>query len=137
MTVADVMTPSPRTCTPFSSVQEAALIFRDADCGAVPVVEDGQPVGVLTDRDVALALADYPDLAGRAVADIMTRGVVSVPPTSSLDEARARFGEKAVRRLLVVDPSGQLIGILAWADIAAQLPDRAVGEVVTEVVEQP
>ena len=64
-TAADLMTPNPRTCSPFSSVLEAVLIFRDADCGAGPVVDAGQPVGILTDRDVALALADHPDLASR------------------------------------------------------------------------
>ena len=59
LTAADVMTPNPRTCSTFSSVLEAVMIFRDADCGAVPVLDDGKPVGVLTDRDVALALAEH------------------------------------------------------------------------------
>ena len=58
LTAADVMTASPRTCSTFSTVLEAVMIFRDADCGVVPVLEDGKPVGVLTDRDVALALAE-------------------------------------------------------------------------------
>jgi len=136
-TAADLMTPAPRTCSPFSTVLEAVLIFRDADCGAVPVVEDGKPVGILTDRDVALALAEYPDLVGRSVADIMTRGVISVPPEANLDTIKDRFADQAVRRLLVVDSSNQLVGILAWADVAPYLPDRAVGAVVTEVVEKP
>src|SRR5690349_15509098 len=58
LTVADVMTAGPRTCSPFSSAVEAALVFRDADCGVIPVVDAGKPVGVLTDRDLALALAE-------------------------------------------------------------------------------
>ncbi len=69
-TAADVMTPSPRTCSPFSTVLEAVMIFRDADCGAVPVVDAGQTVGILTDRDVALALSEFPDLAARPIADV-------------------------------------------------------------------
>ncbi len=81
LTAADVMTPNPRTCSNFSTVLEAVLIFRDADCGAVPVLEDGMPVGVLTDRDVALALADHDNLARLPVSQIMMRGVVAVPPT--------------------------------------------------------
>ena len=137
LTAADVMTPNPRTCSPFSTVLEAVLIFRDADCGAVPIVDAGTPVGVLTDRDVALALADYPDLAARSVADIMTKGVISVAPGTPIEEVKAKFGDAGVRRLLVIDSANQLVGIIAWADIAARLPDRAVGEVVTEVVEQP
>ena len=58
----DMMTPDPRTCSSFSSVLEAVMIFRQADCGIVPVLEDGRPVGVLTDRDVALAVGEYQDL---------------------------------------------------------------------------
>ncbi len=135
-TAADLMTPSPRTCSTFSSVLEAVLIFRDADCGAVPVLEDAKPVGVLTDRDVALALADHGDgLTGLPVADIMTRGVISVAPEDGVDVISERFADKGVRRLLVVDAQGMLQGIIAWADLAAHVPDRQVGRVVTDVVE--
>src|SRR5271157_4379262 len=100
---AAIMTAAPRTCSNFSSVLEAVMIFRDADCGAVPVLEDGKPVGLVTDRDVALALADYPDLVERPVTDVMTRGVVVVRPDATLDDVKRMFAEKAVRRLLVVD----------------------------------
>ena len=79
-TAAAVMTPNPRTCSLFSSVLEAVMIFRDADCVAVPVVDDGVPVGVLTDRDVALASSEDHDLMARPVTDVMTKGAVSVAP---------------------------------------------------------
>jgi CBS domain-containing protein len=137
LTAADVMTPSPRTCSPFSTVLEAVLIFRDADCGAVPVVDAGRPVGVLTDRDVALALAEHPDLARRPVSDIMSKGAVTVPPGTPLDDLKEQFGAHGVRRVLVADPDGTLKGIVAWADIAPHLPDRELGAVVTDVVQQP
>jgi CBS domain-containing protein len=136
-TAADVMTPSPRTCSPFSKVLEAVLIFRDADCGAVPVVEAGKPIGVLTDRDVALALANYPDLVSREVTEVMTKGVITVKPTDPLTTVRERFGEHAVRRLLVIDEKDQLVGIVAWADIAQYLDECPIGQVVEEVVTAP
>jgi CBS domain-containing protein len=131
------MTPAPRTCSPFSKVLEAVLIFRDADCGAVPVVEAGQPIGVLTDRDVALALADFPDLVSREVTEVMSKGVITVKPSDSLTTVRERFGEHAVRRLLVIDNTDQLVGIVSWADIAPYLDECKVGEVVEEVVTAP
>ncbi len=137
LTAADVMTPSPRTCSPFSTVLEAVLIFRDADCGAVPVVDLNQPVGILTDRDVTLALADFPDLSGVPVADVMTKGAFSVLPEAPLAEVAAQFGAHGVRRLLVADATGQLLGIITLADIAPHLADREVGRVVADVVEQP
>lgn len=136
-TAADVMTPSPRTCSPFSTVLEAVMIFRDADCGAVPIVQDGKPVGVLTDRDVALALAEYPDLVGRSVGDIMTKDPITIRPEATVDEIEAKIARNAVRRLLVVDGSGTLVGIVAWADLARQESDHAVGRVVSDVLEKP
>ena len=60
--VAEIMTPSPQGCSPFSTVAEAALLLRD-DGDAIPVVEAGKPVGLLTEREIAVALPDHPDLA--------------------------------------------------------------------------
>jgi CBS domain-containing protein len=137
LTAAEIMTPAPRTCSKFSTVLEAVMIFRDADCGIVPVVEDGKPIGVLTDRDVALAVADYPDLASRSVADVMTKDVVSVAPDTTLNQLQERFGAEGVRRLLVVDADDRLLGVISWADIAPHAPDPTVGRVVSDVVEQP
>ena len=103
-TAADLMTPAPRTCSTFSTVLEAVMIFRDADCGAVPVTEDGAPVGILTDRDVALALIDK---GGRAARPARLRHHDPrrrlVSPDATLEEIEATFAEKAVRRLLVID----------------------------------
>ncbi len=136
LTAADVMTPSPRTCAPFSTVLEAVMIFRDADCGAVPVVDNGTPVGVLTDRDVALAVSEYPDLATRPVSTLMSTDVISVNPQEPIGDVLGKFGDHGVRRLLVSDASNNLVGIIAWADIAAYATDRKVGQVVSDVVEQ-
>src|SRR4051812_49270743 len=90
-TAADVMTASPRTCSPYSTVLEAVMVFRDADCGAVPIVDNGKAVGILTDRDVALALTEFPDLPGRAVADIMSKDPITVPADTPLAEIEATF----------------------------------------------
>lgn len=137
-TAADVMTPDPRTCSIFSTVLEAVLVFRDADCGAVPIIEDGKPVGILTDRDVALALAEYGEQLPRLpVSKIMTQGVFAIAPETDIDSVVSQFGNQKIRRLLVVGSDDRLVGIVSWADIAPYVPDREVGEAVTEVVEQP
>lgn len=136
-TAASVMNPNIRTCSPFSTVTEAVLIFRAEDCGMVPIVDQGKPVGVLTDRDIALALAERPDIAQREVSEIMTKDIVSVHPDTPLDEVAALFGRKGVRRLLVVDQEGLLQGLIAWSDIVPLLPSTWTGRIVSEVVEQP
>ena len=134
---ADVMNPSPRTCSRFSQVIEAVMIFKDEDCGLVPVVEEGKPIGVVTDRDVALALATYNDLVDHPIEEIMSTSLISVSPSTPVAEVVETFGREAVRRLLVVDDGGLLVGVIGWKDVCGEISDRAVGRVVTDVVESP
>ena len=136
MTAADVMTSRPRTCSAFSSVLEASTLFQDADCGAVPVVDGGRPIGILTDRDVALAVANNPDLGNRPVADFMSKDVISVAPDAPLEEVGALFGQQRIHRLLVVDAAGQLQGVIAWSDLAPHVSDASLGRIVGEVDER-
>lgn len=134
ITAADVMTAAPLTCSSFSTVLEAVMIFRDADCGAVPILEEGRPVAVLTDRDVALAVADHHELGNRPVSEIAQAGIVSVTPQDTLGRVCEVLRTQGVRRVLVVDAAGRLVGIIGWADIAPVLSDRMMGRLVTDVV---
>jgi CBS domain-containing protein len=136
LTAADVMTTHPRTCSAFSSVLEASVLFQDADCGAVPVVDGGRPIGILTDRDVALAVANNPDLGNLPVADFMSKDVISVAPDASLEEVGALFGQEGLHRILVVDAAGQLQGIIAWSDLAPHVSEASLGRMVGEVDER-
>ena len=130
-TAADIMTPNPRTCSPFSTVLEAVLVFRDAACGALPVVDSGKPVGIVTDRHVALALADIPDLPTHPVSEIMSTVVFSVSPDTVLDVVLEKLGDDTNRRVLVVDPKDQLLGIISWADVAKRCADSLIGQMVS------
>lgn len=118
LTAADLMTTGLRTCSPFSSVAEASLILRGLDCGAIPVVDAGLAIGVLTDRDIALAVADHPDIASLPVSEIMSKNPISVPLSATIAEIQAKFIEHGVKRLLVVDQTGQLQGLIAKIDLA-------------------
>jgi CBS domain-containing protein len=137
LTAADVMTANPRTCSAYSSVLEASVLFRDVDCGAIPVVDGGRPIGILTDRDVALAVANDPELGSHPVSEYMSKDVVSVAPDAPLEDVAATFGKRGVHRLLVVDAAGQLQGIIAWSDLAHHVSERSLGHLVSEVVERP
>src|SRR5918994_262878 len=65
MNIRDVMTPNPRTVTPSDTIQNAAQIMRDEDTGAVPVVDNGRAVGMVTDRDIVVrAVAENERLVG-------------------------------------------------------------------------
>jgi len=134
LTAADVMTPSPRTCSIYSAVLEAVMIFRDADCGAVPILDEGKPVAILTDRDVALALCDTLDLVKQPVSAIMKPGIVAVRPEDSLFQVCEILRAKTLRRVLVIDSADTLVGIIGWADIAAVISERMMGRIVLDVV---
>jgi CBS domain-containing protein len=127
--VRDAMTANPRTATPAQSLAEAAQIMQSEDVGSVPVVEDGRLVGVLTDRDIAIRAVDVQTLN---VGDVASREPVTVEPGQDLDEALALMARHQVRRLPVVD-DGQLVGILAQADVAIEVKEKKAGEVLEEI----
>ena len=138
ITAADLMKQSPRTCSRFSRVIEAVLVFKDEVCGMVPVVEEGKPIGVVTDRDVALALAKFSnDLAERPVEEVMITPPITVPSTATRDEIVDAFRDSGVRRLMVIDDEGLLQGIITWKDLALAVSDREIGRVVADVLETP
>ena len=110
------------------------MIFRDTDCGAVPILAEGKPVAILTDRDVVLAIGEFPDVVKRPVSDIMRPGVVSVRPGDSVVEVCDALRAQSIRRVLVVDSNSQVLGIIGWADVAPVLSDRMMGQVVKDVV---
>jgi CBS domain-containing protein len=133
--VSDAMTAGPRTCSRASSALEAVLVFRDGDCGVIPVTHEGRPVGVVTDRDIALALADHQaDLASTPLEALMTPDVITIAADASLDEATELLGGKRLRRLLVIDADGRLVGVLSWTDLVPHLSERGLGHVVSRIV---
>jgi CBS domain-containing protein len=137
--LADVMTPNPACCTLQSSIQEAARIMRDHDCGIVPVVEDSSNmrlIGVVTDRDIVIRiLADGNGAASYTVADCLTRDVRSLTPDASLMDCRQLMESSQVRRVPVVDANSRLVGIVSMADLADELSDDEMGKTLTEVSE--
>lgn len=137
LTAGDIMNRSPRTCSRFSRVLEAVLIFKDEDCGMVPIVEEAAPIGVVTDRDVALALASMEDLVNRPVEEIMSKNVITVASETPLPQVIETMRDELVRRILVVDNQGLLVGVISWKDLASEVPEHTVGQVVNDVVESP
>jgi CBS domain-containing protein len=118
LTAADVMTPLSRTCSPFSTVTEAVMIFKAENCDVVPVVDMGKPLGIVIDRDVALAVVDMTDLGEQPVTAVMSKDVPSVDAGALLDsivDALMRTGSRVV---LVVDADSNLVGIVTRSELA-------------------
>ena len=103
----------------------------------VPITDEGKPIGIVTDRDVALALARDSMIAAQPVSEIMNTAIVSVSPESSLSRIVQEFRREGVRRLLVVNDEGVLVGVISWADVVENLPSIVTGQMVTDIVNQP
>src|SRR5918992_4597322 len=139
MEVKDIMTPDPAVCTPDTSVEWAAGLMVEHDCGEIPVVKDiatMQPVGVITDRDITCrTVAKGLNPLTMTVSECMTTPCITVTPDTSLDECCRVLEENQIRRVPVVDAGGACCGIVALADIAKHAKKRETAEVVREVSE--
>lgn len=137
MDVREVMTEKPACCAPEDSVQEAARLMVENDCGEVPVLDEtGQPVGVITDRDIACrCVAEGKDL-NTPVSEVMSAPVVTVTPDADLDECCAKMEESQVRRIPVVDESGECRGIVSQADVARVANEEKTAQLVRDVSRQ-
>lgn len=106
------------TVTPERSVREAAQRMGQSGVGALVVVEEGAPVGMVTDRDIALeVLCKRLDADAVPVREIMHRPVVTLPEDTSIREATRFLRLHALRRLPVVDDSGRVVGLIAVDDL--------------------
>lgn len=131
--VKDVMTPNPRTVTRETSVVEAAKLMTSEDVGPLPVVEGGELVGIVTDRDLVVrVLAEGRNPESTTVGDVCSPQPVSVEPDADLSQALALLARHQVRRLPVAE-GDRLVGIVAQADVARELPHEDVGEVVEDI----
>ena len=118
MKVKELMTTDVRTCTPETTVAEAAHLMWDGDCGILPVVDDGELVGVVTDRDMYIVLATKNARASHVrVGAVATRDVVTCAPEDDVEAALALMKQARIRRLPVIGFGRVLLGILSMNDI--------------------
>jgi CBS domain-containing protein len=136
MKVSSLMTPSPMTCHRDTSLQEAARMMLECDCGAIPVVEQAtnQPIGMVTDRDITIrAVAEGRNPRDLKVGDCMTSPVETVSSEAGLDECLDKMEAAQIRRMIVVDDNNRVAGIIAQADIAMYAPGDETAELVHDV----
>lgn len=134
MFVSDLMTSQTFSVEQGADIVQVARLMLEHDIGAVPVLAGGQPVGIITDRDIVIrSLGKGEDPVGHSVEDYMTPSIVTVTPETALEDCLNLMEEHQIRRMLVVDADGQLCGIVAQADIALQARDREKAELLEKV----
>ena len=128
MKVQDLMNPDVQYADNFASVADVIVIMEKFDCGAVPILnQQDKVIGMITDRDICLALGPRPiPAAGIAITDILSRKVFACGPEEDIAAALETMKKKKVRRLPVIDTLGRLVGILSMDDIVLRAePEKA------------
>jgi CBS domain-containing protein len=131
MKVKDIMTSEPRTCSLATNLAAAAALMLDGDCGILPVVEDEKLVGVVTDRDLYIALATRNKRASEiTVHEVVQTPVYTCGPDDDIQAALETMKQHCVRRLPVEGFGGTLMGIISMNDIVlASGPRKPVHDV--------
>jgi CBS domain-containing protein len=119
MKVKDLMTQAAVCCAPGANVGEAVELMWVHNCGMLPVVGTGGKLeGIVTDRDISIAMGTRNRLAGGlTVGEIATKNVVTCKPEDEIHEALQVMADKQVRRLPVVNEEGIPQGILSMDDV--------------------
>jgi CBS domain-containing protein len=136
--VRDAMTENPRSIGVSAPVVEAARLMREEHIGSLPITDDEELVGMITDRDITTrVVAEAADPKTTPVGDVFSRDLISVEPDDDLEAAVQLMASHQVRRLPVVE-DGRLVGIVAQADIALSLREneQRTGELV-EAISEP
>lgn len=136
-TVEEIMTTDPRTVESSATLVDAARQMRDADIGNVIVVDGGSAAGIITDRDIVVrAIAEGRDPQSTSVGDVCTKGLTTLDPAQSVDEAVQLMREQDIRRLPVVR-DGQPVGVVSLGDLARERePESALADISSATPDQ-
>ena len=139
MNVGTVMSRGVVTCTPDDSLNRAAQIMWENDCGCVPVVDaGGVMIGMVTDRDVCMAAyTQGRALAQISVASASSKQAFTVGESADIGEAERAMAEHRVRRIAVVDGSGRPLGIVSMNDLARHVHEKKHGHRPDSLAPEP
>lgn len=138
MQVKEFMTEEVKTCHRGTNLAKAASAMWEGDCGVLPVVDDnGKVTGMISDRDICIAVVTKGRLASEIAVGEVTAGMglYTCSPSQPIIEALEIMKEHKVRRLPVVDESGMLCGILSLSDIVQKVGSRRSSRVAVTAAE--
>lgn len=118
MKIKNLMTSTPTTCARDTNLATAAALLLEADCGFLPVLDGGKLAGVVTDRDMFIALATRNQLASRlTVGDVARTNVLTCEPDDDVHHVLDAMKTRRVRRVPVVGFGGTVLGVVSMNDV--------------------
>ena len=136
---SDIMTKDLVYSLPGDMVSDVAQLMKNEDIGPVLIVDDSHDgkrlVGIVTDRDLAIkVVGEGRDPKSTRVEDVMTDSLVTCRADDDVENSMRAMAQNQLRRIPVVDDSGQLVGIISQADVATRLNEpQSTAEVVKEI----
>jgi signal-transduction protein with cAMP-binding, CBS, and nucleotidyltransferase domain len=132
MELRDIMTADIETCEPNAKITEVAGKMKSLGVGSIPVYENGELKGIVSDRDIVIRCVADGNIEGTA-SDAMTLDPVTGTPDMTIDEAKKLMSEYQIRRLPVLD-NGKVVGIVSLGDLAVKHEDNdKAGDALTEI----
>lgn len=119
MKIKEIMTTDVKTISSDNSISEAANIMKTLDIGAVPVVQNNMPIGIVTDRDIIVRGIARGMNSEDAVSSIMSTDIVTISPDEDVHRAADIMAAKQIRRLPIVQEN-KLVGIVSIGDMAVE-----------------
>src|SRR5512142_3145819 len=120
MKIRDIMVSDVETAEPDDTLDELAMMMREQDVGAIPVVEDGELIGIVTARDIVVrCIAEGKDPSEVAADEVISGDLQTVEPEADVDEARRIMAQHQIRRLPVIE-KGLLVGMVSLGDLAVK-----------------
>jgi MFS transporter, MHS family, proline/betaine transporter len=110
----------PITISGEATIHDVVKIMAEQNIGFLVVVENGRMVGVLSERDVVRSLAERGNLSVK-VSDICKRDIITLQADATLEEAAEKMGKHGIRHIVVVNKSGELIGVVSVRDLIQEL----------------
>ncbi len=108
----------PVHCPPETPLHQAARLMTDHRCSSIVIMDQGEPLGIWTERDALLVNFATPDAMQRPVSEVMSTPVATLPVGTLIGDVAMRFRLEGRRHFLVTDPSGQVAGIVSQSDVA-------------------
>jgi CBS domain-containing protein len=129
MKAKDMMVRDVKKCAPQDTLNRAAQLMWDHDCGIVPVTDaDDRLVGVVTDRDVCMgAYTKGRPLCDIRVDEVMSREVKSCRSEDTVGDIEAMMRKNRIRRVPITDPMDRVIGVVSMSDLARRASERSKG----------
>src|SRR5574343_768788 len=130
LTLANIMTSEVRSLPPDASLQTASQTMADEHISSLLVVDDGKPLGILTETNIVRSLHSRLAL-DMPVAAIMSQPLITAPGDMDLLSARRLIEDRGIRRLVVTDADGRMIGIVSETDFRMHLGSVAFSHLRT------